>query len=115
MKNGLYSVHMYMLDGVRGRDSAVLILRDGNLLGGGAHFWLEGSYKVGAGTWKGEIRTNLHTPYADPFARPLFGANEVASGFSGTFADDRADAFGTSLVGAKSLSFRATLKWLADT
>ena len=26
MKNGLYSVHVYMLDGVRGRDSGVLVL-----------------------------------------------------------------------------------------
>ena len=45
--------HRSRRDGVRGRDSAVLILRDGNLLGGGAHFWLAGSYKVGAGTWIG--------------------------------------------------------------
>jgi hypothetical protein len=35
-------------------------------------------------------------------------------GFSGTFADDTAEAFGTVLVGTRSLSFRATLKKLAD-
>src|SRR5713226_6657041 len=34
MKNGLYSVHIHMLDGVRGRDSGVLFLRDGELIGG---------------------------------------------------------------------------------
>ena len=114
MRNGLYSIHMHMLDGVKGRDSGVLILRDGHLLGGGPYFWSVGSYTVGNGTWKGELTTNQHTPLADPFVRPLSGGQEVASGFSGTFADDEAEVFGTSLVGTKSLSFRATLKRLAD-
>jgi hypothetical protein len=114
MKNGLYSIHMHMLDGVKGRDSGVLILRDGTLLGGGPYFWSTGSYTCGNGTWKGELRTNQHTRLSDPFARPLSGGQEVASGFSGTFAGDHAEAFGTSLVGTRSLSFRATLKRLAD-
>jgi hypothetical protein len=113
MKNGLYSVHTYMLDGVKGRDSGVLILRDGVFLGGGPYFWSTGSYTVANGTWKGDLRTNQHTPFPD-FVRPLFGGHEVTSGFSGTFADDQAEVFGTSLVGSRSLSFRATLKKLAD-
>ena len=70
MKNGLYSVHMHMLDGVRGRDSGVLILRDGKFLGGGPYFWSTGSYTSGDGTWKGELRTNQHTPLSDPFVLP---------------------------------------------
>jgi hypothetical protein len=106
MKNGLYSFHMHMLDGVTGRD--------GGFLGGGPCFWSTGSYTCGNGTWKGELRTNQHTPLSDPFVRTLSGGQEVASGFSGTFAGDQADVFGTSLVGTRSLSFRATLKWLAD-
>jgi hypothetical protein len=114
MKNGLYSVHTYMLDGVKGRDSGVLILRDGVVIGGGPYFWSVGSYVVGDGTWKGQFVTNQHTPFSDPFVRPLFGGQEVTSGFSGTFADDRAEVFGTTLVGSRSLSFRATLKKLAD-
>jgi hypothetical protein len=105
---------MYMLDGVKGRDSGVIILRDGRLLGGGAHFWSVGSYTVGNGSWKGELVTNQHTPLADPFARSLSGGQEVTSGFSGTFTDDEAEVFGTSLVGSKSLSFRVKLKRLAD-
>ncbi|QOG19003.1 MULTISPECIES: hypothetical protein [Bradyrhizobium] len=120
MKNGLYSIHIDMLDGVKGRDSGVLILRDGVLLGGGPHFWSRGSYRVGergsnSGTWKGELATNQHTPYADAFVRPLFGGQEATSGFSGTYRDDEAEVFGTVLVaGHRSLSFRATLKRLAD-
>jgi hypothetical protein len=114
MKNGLYSIHIHMLDGVKGRDSGVLILRDGVLVGGGPYFWSTGSYTLGNGTWKGELTTNQHTGFADPFVRPLFGGQEVSSGFSGTFADDGAEVFGTVLVGSRSLSFRATLKKLAD-
>ncbi len=83
MKNGLYSVHIHMLDGVKGRDSGVLFLHDGELIGGGPYFWSVGSYTVDHGTWKGDLRTNQHTPFADPFIRPLFGGQEVTSGFSG--------------------------------
>ncbi len=114
MRNGLYSIHMHMLDGVKGRDSGVMVLRDGKLLGGGPYFWSVGSYTARDGTWKGELTTNQHTPLADPFLRPLAGGQEVTSGFSGTFTDDEAEVFGTTLVGAKSLSFHATLKRLTD-
>lgn len=114
MRNGLYSIHIHMLDGVRGRDSGVLILRDGLLLGGGPYFWSIGAYTAGEGTWKGHLRTNQHSPLSDPFARPLFAGQEVTSGFSGTFSGDRAEVFGTVLVGTRSLSFHATLKRLAD-
>ena len=114
MKNGLYSIHIIMLDGVKGRDSGILILRDGKLLGGGPFFWSVGSYTVGNGTWKGQLSTSQHTPFADPFVRPLFAGQEVTSGFSGTFAGGQAEVFGTTLVGKRSLSFRATLKRLAD-
>jgi hypothetical protein len=114
IKNGLYSVHIHMLDGVKGRDSGVLVLRDGVLIGGGPYFWSTGSYTVGNGTWKGHLRTDQHTSFADHFVRPLFAGQEVTSGFSGTFADDQAEVFGTTLVGSRRLSFRATLKKLAD-
>jgi len=114
MRNGLYSIHIHMLDGVRGRDSGVIILRDGKLAGGGPYFWSIGTYTVGKGTWKGEITTNQHTPFPDPLVRPLFGGHEVTSGFSGTFTGVEAEVFGTTLVGKQSLSFRATLKFLAD-
>jgi len=115
MKNGLYSIHIHMLDGVKGRDSGVLILRDGVLLGGGPYFWSRGSYTSGDGTWKGELATNQHSPFADPLVRPLFAGSEATSGFSGTFDEEGAEVYGTVLVaGHRSLGFRASLKWLAD-
>ena len=114
MRNGLYSIHIHMLDGVRGRDSGVLILMDGELFGGGPYFWSVGRYSVGDGTWKGELVTNQHTPFNDPFVRPLFGGQEVSSGFTGRFSDDGSEVFGTTLVGTRSLGFHAVLKRLAE-
>jgi hypothetical protein len=114
MRNGLYSIHIHMLDGVEGRDSGIIILRDGKLISGGPYFWSIGTYTSGHGTWKGELATNQHTAFPDPFIRPLFGGKEVTSGFSGTFSGDEAEVFGTTLVGTRSLSFHATLKRLAD-
>jgi hypothetical protein len=114
MKNGLYSVHIQMSDGVKGRASGVIILRDGVILGGDPYFWSVGSYTVKGSTCKGDLVTNQHTPYHESAARPVFGGREVTTGFSGTFNDDSAEVFGTSLVGSRSVSFRATLRKLAD-
>ncbi len=114
MKNGLYSIHIQMLDGVKGRSSGVIMLHDGRLFGGDPYFWSVGSYTVKEGTWKGELVTNQHTPYRNTAARPVFGGREVTTGFSGTCRDDTSEVFGTSLVGTRSVSFRATLRRLAD-
>jgi hypothetical protein len=114
MKNGLYSVHVQMLDRVRGRASGVIVVRDGVILGGDPYFWSVGTYTVRNGTWKGDLVTNQHTPYRDGTARPVFGGREVTTGFSGTFQADQSEVFGTSLVGSRSISFRATLRRLAD-
>ena len=114
MKNGLYSVHIEMGDGVRGRASGVIVLRDGFILGGDPYFWSTGTYTSREGTWKGELVTNQHTPYRDSPARPVFAGREVTTGFSGTYRDDHSEVFGTSLVGSRSISFRATLRRLTD-
>jgi hypothetical protein len=124
MKNGLYSVHILMGDGVRGRASGIIVLRDGVILGGDPYFWSTGSYTFKASTckestckassWKGDLVTNQHTPYHDSAARPVFAGREVTTGFSGTYRDDQSEVFGTSLVGSRSVSFRATLRLLAD-
>jgi hypothetical protein len=72
-----------MLDGVKGRDSGVLILRDGRFFGGDPYFWSTGSYTHGDGTWKGELRTNQHTRLSDPFVRSYPVARKSPAGFPG--------------------------------
>ena len=114
MKNGLYAVHIQMGDGIHGRASGVIVLRDGTILGGDPYFWSIGSYTFKEGRWKGDLVTNQHTPYRDSRVRPVFGGREVTTGFSGTYSDDGSEVFGTSLVGSRSVSFRATLRKLAD-
>ena len=82
--------------------------------GRGPLFWSVGSDSLGDGTWRGQLPARQHTPFADRFVRQLFGGHEVTSRFSGTFGGDRPGVFGTTLAETRSLSFRATLKKLAD-
>jgi hypothetical protein len=83
MKNGLYSVHIHILDGVRGRDSGILVLRNGVLIGGGPYFWSTGSYIVGNGTWKGHLRTNQHTSFATALFARSSPDRKLPAGFLG--------------------------------
>lgn len=114
MMNGLYSVHIEMGDGVKGRATGIIILRDGVIRGGDPYFWTTGTYTLRDGKCKGEMITNQHTPYREGPGRPVFAGREVTTGFSGTYQDGKAAIFGTSLVGSRSVSFRATLRLLAD-
>ena len=51
MKNGLYSIHIRMLDGVSGRNGGIMVLRDGLIRGGDSHFYYTGSYSFADGRW----------------------------------------------------------------
>ena len=112
MRNGLYSIHMELLDGQTGKGSGVIVFRDGTIRGGDAFLYYTGTYSYDAGRWRGELITNLHTQ--SPALVPVFSGREVSIGFSGTYTNDRAEANGTALVGKMSLNFRGTLRRLAD-
>lgn len=115
MKNGLYSMHVDLLDGRSGKGSGVVLFRDGKILGGDAYLFYVGSYVVTGNSFKGEVTLSQHTP--SPDANPLFGGQRepVGIGVSGVSApDDSAVINGTALVGKSSQFFRATLRRLAD-
>ncbi|WP_407189299.1 GrlR family regulatory protein [Bradyrhizobium centrosematis] len=115
MKNGLYSIHVTLLDGRVGKGSGVILFRDGKILGGDAYLYYTGSYVVKDSTnFKGEVLVQRHTsPRGDD--NPLFGGPApVGIGVSGTYTDTRAEMIGTALVGKASLIFGATLHKLAD-
>src|SRR6476646_2316885 len=80
--NGLYSIHIRMLDGVQGGLTGVMLLNNGHILGGDAFFYYLGSYTSENGRWKGQILNQEHTPAKDQ--HPIFGGHEVGIGFSGT-------------------------------
>jgi hypothetical protein len=111
MKNGLYSIHVGLLDGRSGKGSGVILFREGQILGGDAYLYYTGTYSVKADTFKGEVLVQHHTRSTE--ANPLFGgANPVGIGVSGTFTDTDAVMNGTALVGKSSLIFTATLRLL---
>ena len=112
IKNGLYSIHIRMLDGIDGGNTGVMVLHDGLIRGGDGFFDYLGSYTCANGRWKGELVNHEHTPSQGE--RPLFGGYEVGIGFSGTYTDDEAVAEATALVGKRSIRFSAVMKKFAD-
>ena len=112
MRNGLYSLHMNMLD-APGKGSAVLVARDGTIVGGNGYVWFSGEYTFdGRGRWKGELMTE---PYALVFDPAVVFENQIVSiGFSGTWTHDAAETINTGFVGKRSIAFRFTMRWLAE-
>jgi hypothetical protein len=106
--NGLYSVHIRMLDGIDGGLTGVMLLHDGRILGGDAFFYYLGTYTSANGRWKGEILNQEHTPARSE--HPIFGGHEVGIGFAGTCDDRGALLEATALAGKRSLRLTAVLK-----
>ena len=111
IENGLYSLHIRMLDGIDGGNTGVMVLHDGRIRGGDAFFDYIGAYTSANGRWKGELVNHEHTPSQGE--RPVFGGYEVGIGFSGTYTDDGAVGEATALAGKRSIRFSAVLKKLA--
>jgi T3SS negative regulator,GrlR len=110
MKNGLYSLRIEMLDGIKGQNTGVMVLRDGIIRGGDTFFYYVGSYAAANGRWKGELTNHEHTPtYGE---RPVFGRKDVSIGFTGSYRDDSAEADATALAGKQSVRFKAELRLL---
>src|SRR3569623_1927754 len=105
--DGLYSVHLHMLDGVDGGLTGVMLLNGGRILGGDAAFNYLGSYTAAIGRWKGQILNQEHTPAKDD---PVFGGHEVGIGFSGTYDGEQAVLEATALAGTRRLRLLAALK-----
>lgn len=106
--NGLYSIHIGMLDGVDGGLTGVMLLNDGRILGGDAFFYYLGTYTSANGRWKGEILNQEHTPAKSE--HPIFGGHEVGIGFAGSCDGRGALLEATALAGKRSLRLTAVLK-----
>jgi hypothetical protein len=114
MRNGLYSIHVTLLDGRVGKGSGVILFRDGQIFGGDAYLFYTGTYTVKGSTFKGEVLVQRHTTPRDS-DNPLFGGPApVGIGVTGTFTDTQATMNGTALVGKASQIFGATLRKLVD-
>ena len=106
--NGLYSIHIRMLDGVEGGLTGVMLLNDGRILGGDASFYYLGTYTSEKGRWKGQILNQEHTPAVGD--NPILGGHEVGIGFSGSCDEQGALMEATALAGKRSLRMTAVLK-----
>jgi hypothetical protein len=106
--NGLYSIHVRLLDGVDGGLTGVMLLNDGRILGGDASFYYVGTYSSEGGRWKGQILNQEHTPSMGE--NPVFGGHEVGIGFSGTCDAEGALLEATALAGTRSLRMTAVLR-----
>ncbi|MEH2533849.1 hypothetical protein V1277_006855 [Bradyrhizobium sp. AZCC 1588] len=106
--NGLYSIHVRLLDGVEGGLTGVMLLNDGRILGGDASFYYLGTYTSENGRWKGQILNQEHTPAMGE--NPIFGGHEVGIGFSGSCDEQGALLEATALAGKRSLRMTAVLR-----
>jgi hypothetical protein len=89
MKNGLYSVHVQMLDGVKGRASGVIVVRDGVILGGDPYFW--SSAPTPSGTEPGRA---ISSPIS---TRPTATAWHARFSAAGRSRRDFPEHFGTTI------------------
>ena len=110
--NGLYSIHIRMLDGIDAGNSGVMMLHDGRIRGGDAFFDYVGAYSAANGRWKGELVNREHTSARTE--RPLFSGHEVGIGFSGTYDGEGAEGEATALAGKRSIRFKAVLRKLVE-
>ena len=108
--NGLYSIHIRLLDGLDGGLTGVMLLNNGRILGGDAFFYYLGSYTSANGRWKGQMLNQEHTPAKGENA--VFGGYETGIGFSGTCDRIGAHLEATALVGKRSMRLTAELKLL---
>jgi hypothetical protein len=108
ISNGLYSIHLKILDGLPGGLTGVMLLNNGRIVGGDAFFYYLGSYSSSNGRWKGQMVNQEHTPARGE--DPVFGGHEIGIGFAGTCDAQGGNLEGTALAGKRSIRFEAELK-----
>ena len=109
IRNGLYLITTKMLDSADVTNNHVMVLRDGTMRGGGAFFYVVGSYTGSGGKWKGEAITQEHTP---TFATRPWAGKIVTIGFTGTYTDEGAELDAAALVGKRSVRIKSVLRLL---
>ena len=110
IRNGLYHITVEMLDGIKGGNQGVMVVRDGTLRGGDSFFYAHGTYTAANGRWKGEVTNQEHTKSFGE--RPVWEGKVVTIGFIGTYTDEIAETDGIALAGKQSIRFRSRLRLL---
>ena len=108
IRNGIYALTALAVDGAGVDAGGVLILHDGEILGGDSFVYYVGTYKCFDGKWTGEILSREHTPTTRPIAERIQSIK-----FSGTFNDGSAVADAIVVVSKQRIRYDATLRLLA--
>ena len=77
--NGLYSIHLRALDGIKASLSGVMLLMDGRILGGDAFFYYLGSYSSAMAA--GKARSSIRSTRRRRAKIPCSAATRLASDF----------------------------------
>ena len=110
IRNGLYHITVEMLDGIKGGNQGVMVVRDGTLRGGDSFFYAYGTYTCANGKWKGEVTNQEHSPTFGE--RPVWERRIVTIGFTGTYTEEGAESDGIALAGKQSIRFKSRLRLL---
>jgi hypothetical protein len=105
--NGLYGVQFQT---PRGGGYGVVILRDGELLGGDTMMYYRGTYKLDGDNFVGQVATGVHARPAGMTS--VFGRDTVNLALRGTIRGDEATLTGTAAE-TPGVQFSATLKKIA--
>src|SRR5438132_7766868 len=83
ISNGLYSIHIRMLDGIDGGNTGVMVLHDGKIRGGDPFSDSIAASTSADGRRQGELVNQEQTPRQGE--RPPFGGYSLGSGFSASY------------------------------
>lgn len=111
--DGLYHLRIEPQDGGRSVNAGVMVLRDGQILGGDAFFYYVGTYAGSGVDWQGNFIIKQHTRSGD--IPPAFGALETVVELAGTQGGSALEATADVRQADATTRFRVKLQRIADT
>lgn len=110
--DGLYHVRIEPVGGGKATNAGVMVMRDGQILGGDAFFYYVGAYQTSGEGWSGEFVTRQHTRSGD--VGPAFGALEVAIDLTCKQNGDALEGIADIRQSGAPSSYRVSLRRVAD-
>lgn len=110
--DGLYHLRIEPVSGGRTTNAGVIVMREGQILGGDAFFYYVGSYTASGDSWSGEFVTRQHTRSGD--FRPAFGALEAPISLTGTQNGDALEGTADVRQADAPASFKVQMQRIAD-
>ena len=110
--DGLFHVLIEPTGGGKSANAGVMVMRDGQILGGDAFFYYVGAYQTSGEGWSGEFVTRQHTRSGD--VGPAFGALDVAVGLTCKQNGDALEGTADVRQPYAPSSYKVSLRRIAD-